>query len=264
MLHLTPDHDDVCCFVATTTAAIIAAIGLAGGTAAGSAIAAHGATKGADTAAKAANDAAAIKAKSDADALDFQKQQAEADWRNAESTRKANYDQSLARMDRLGSLYDILGMHRPSMPAYVPTQDPNLSGAPSGAPTAGPMAAPGAAGSFVGANGSTVSGDRLSAAQKADGSPASIDAFFKSQGAPGTETSYWVQQWPALVARGQQLGDPTYAAKRLAAADVFGGGASANTGSIAAMRSPVNNAMQATSLTAPALFQAPARVWGTM
>jgi len=227
---------------------------------AGGLISAHGATSGAKTAADAATQAAEIKAKSDAEALAFQKQQAEADWRNAEATRKANYDQSLARMNRLGSLYDILGMSRPSMPAYVPTQDPMLSGAPT-APAGGPPAAPGATTSAPSPSSMPMSGDPVTDAVAKN--YASLGAKPTGPGSGPTDIAYMVQkinETGGLTPQNQAywFGPQGRIAKELAQAS-----SGAAPSSIASMtgRLPVNNPMQPTSLATPALFQAPQRTF---
>lgn len=51
-----------------------------------------------------------------------------------------------------------------------------------------------------------------------------IAAYYQSRGTTPAPSSvaYWVSKAPELVARGQQLGDPTYATKRLSQADEFG------------------------------------------
>lgn len=58
-----------------------------------------------------------------------------------------------------------------------------------------------------------------------DGSASSIAAYYASRGVTpfATSVDYWASKWPALVARGEELGDPNYAMNRLAAADEFTG-----------------------------------------
>lgn len=50
-----------------------------------------------------------------------------------------------------------------------------------------------------------------------------LERYFWSRGVPTTEAPYWLQQWPELVARGQQIGDPGYAMRRLSQAEIFAG-----------------------------------------
>lgn len=100
------------------------------------------ADKAADLTTTTANHAADLTAKSNADALDFQKQQAENAYQNSELARKANYDQWAAGERRKQSVNDLLGMGPRSIPDYVPGVDPRLSGgtpAPA-APAVGTLA----------------------------------------------------------------------------------------------------------------------------
>lgn len=130
-----------------TTAAIISAIGM--GAAAGASVyGAHKQAESADTAAKlqvdAANHAADVKAQSDREALDFQKQQAETQWQNDEGNRHANYDQWAAKRRNIGSIGTMLGLGGGGdIPAYVPSTDPRFgaSGGPA-PPPAGPGGPP--------------------------------------------------------------------------------------------------------------------------
>ncbi len=66
------------------------------------------------------NHAADVQAKSTADALAFQQQQAAIANAQAEANRHGNYDISAARTARLGSISEALGGPSASMPAYVP------------------------------------------------------------------------------------------------------------------------------------------------
>lgn len=90
---------------------------------------AHKQSSAANNAAKlttsAANHAADVQGKSAAEALTFQRQQAENDAKNTEATRRANYDQWAARERRLGSVGEALGYGTRNIPAYVPTIDPH-------------------------------------------------------------------------------------------------------------------------------------------
>jgi hypothetical protein len=60
-----------------------------------------------------------------------------------------------------------------------------------------------------------------------------LNSYFTSKGVATTETPYWVSKAAELVQRGQQLNDPTYADKRLAAADIFGGQSAPQTSATA-------------------------------
>lgn len=185
--------------IATSTAI---AIGLAAGTAgagvASAKIQSNAAGKAAKLATTSANYSADVQSKSNADALAFQKQQAAQDLATANATQRANYDQWAARESRLGSLGEMVGLGPRSIPGYVP-----ITGA-DGAPGPG--------------GGGTATLD----ASKGD-LAAQISGFFTSKGVSDHETPYWVSKWPELLARGQQIGDPAYALKRLGAADVLGG-----------------------------------------
>lgn len=55
------------------------------------------------------------------------------------------------------------------------------------------------------------------------GNPDLVRQYFASRGVTPRDTSpdYWARQWNTLVERGRQLNDPTYAFRRLEAADEF-------------------------------------------
>jgi len=61
----------------------------------------------------------------------------------------------------------------------------------------------------------------------------SLTNYFTKAGVSAHEVPYWVGKAGELVARGKETGDPNYANKRLAAADVFGGGGGAAPRSVA-------------------------------
>ena len=115
------------------TAAAIASAIAAGAGVGSAALASHGASEAAKTSSDAALKAAQLDADAKAKALDFQKQQAEADWKNQEIVRKANYDQWVAQQQRKGSVASLFGLPAPSIPDYVPSVDPSYTGA-AGAP----------------------------------------------------------------------------------------------------------------------------------
>ena len=125
---------------AAATTAAWGAIG-AGATAglgfAGASKQAGAAQRAAELQTASANRAADIQAKAAADALAFQRQQAEADWRNSEITRQANYEQWRSGQQRLSPLGELLGLGPRQIPGYVPSIDPNLNpSSASSSPTA--------------------------------------------------------------------------------------------------------------------------------
>lgn len=190
----------------------------------GSLFGAHLQSNAANDAAKmqseAARYAADLQAKAQAEALGFTKAQAENAYQNTEASRQGNYGQWAAAQRRIGTLGQMLGLGQREIPGYMAGVDPNFGGssAPAGA------------------------GNGQAPAPVVDPSKgdlgAQISAYFKARGVSDQETPYWVQKWPELQARGQELNDPAYALKRLAAADVFGGGGGSSrppAGSIAAL-----------------------------
>lgn len=73
----------------------------------------------------AANHAADVQAKSAADTLAWNKQQAEQQWQQQETDRKANYDQWAAKRRNIGSIGQFLGLGiGGDIPGYVPSVDP--------------------------------------------------------------------------------------------------------------------------------------------
>lgn len=91
---------------------------------------------------EAAKYAADLLAKGQAENLAWLKQQAEADWRNAEANRHANYDIYAAGERRMGQLGDLIGVHNREIPGYVPTEDPRFidpSAVPPPAATPAPV-----------------------------------------------------------------------------------------------------------------------------
>lgn len=193
------------CFVATTTAAILTALGAAGAGAA----TAYGMHEAANankeaTAASTTSNAAAIAEQQRQDAerkAEFDQQQAaaKAQW-DAEQQIRAPYRQAGAAA--LSSLGGILGV--------------NFGNGGGGSPAAAPAA-----------SGPMPAGIDWTAAPDVLGKQL-VDYYTKA-GVSTHEVPYWVSQAPSLVARGQQLGDPNYANKRLAASEVFGGGSPGST-----------------------------------
>lgn len=170
---------------------------------------AHMQSKGADQvaeiAAAAARYTADLQAKATADALAFEKASAENSFLNSEAARKGNYGFTVAREHRLGSLGEEVGMAPREIPDYVPGVDPNFTGAPrAGVPSGTP--APAVAGGGAGIPVLPTTFD-----------PAAVGALYKTAYTKGQtfNPQYWASVWPGLVQRGQQLNDPTYAAKRV-------------------------------------------------
>lgn len=206
----------------------------------------------ANTTAAAANHAADLSSQANAEALAFQKQQAENAFQNSEAARRANYDQYADQRRRVGSVGDAFGVPGfGDVPPYVPGVDPNLTGT-GGAPSVGDvLSGPSSSGGAPSVNFSA----------PADQLTAQLNAYFKSRGVANTETPYWVSKAAELVARGQQLNDPNYAMKRLAAADIFGGSSGATApppvGSVGDYLSPqYSRAPIAPALPLPSLYPA--------
>lgn len=197
-------------------AAIIAAGVTAGGVITASKLNSSATRDSAKLATDANTNAATIQAKSAADTLAFQRQQAETDFQNNQQTARANYDQWATGQGRLKSLAAMTGIARPDPPPFVPGIDPQFTGGsplPSST-TAGPTA--------TGAPGSVPTVDWTAPAPQL---ASQLTAYFAAKGAPPTEVPYWVSKAGELVTRGQQLNDPSYPDKRLAAANILGGGA---------------------------------------
>lgn len=209
------------------TAAAIASLIAAGAGAGASAYASHKQGEAANATADAAKygadkqDAAAQRAEA------FQRQEAENAWQNAQQTQQSNYNQQKARYGMISQLGGQFGLPSMTMPDYVPGIDPHYTdgGSPppgtisGGPPSSGAPSGPSSAPSGIDW---TQSGPQL--AQR-------LSAYFKSKGVADSEVPYWVAKAPELVARGQELKDPEYANKRLAAANIFGGGAGTVAGS---------------------------------
>lgn len=74
--------------------------------------------------------AAELQSQANANTLKFQREQAENDYKNQETTRRANYDQYVAKQAAMNRVRQGLGLHPVDIPAYVPSLDPFLNGAP--------------------------------------------------------------------------------------------------------------------------------------
>jgi len=164
---------------------------------------AHKAGEASDTAAatSAAANKAAIEEQQRQDAIqkqEFDQQQAaaKAQW-DAQQQIRAPYRQ--AGSAALSSLGGILGVDFGS----------GGGGAPSGTQPASSASGPMPSGIDW-----TAPPDQLGQ---------SLTNYFQKAGVSPTEVPYWVGKAGELVARGKEIGDPNYANKRLAAADIFGG-----------------------------------------
>lgn len=127
MIDLWAEQSDK--FIGTTAAIIMAASAAAS---AGASV--YGANKSAD----AASTAAAAQTAANDKALAFQKTQAENDYQNQESTRRANFDQWSARQTSNNSVRRALGLGAINIPGYVPSVDPNYLGTNPNAIQSGP------------------------------------------------------------------------------------------------------------------------------
>ncbi len=145
----------------------------------------------------------------------FARQQAEAAYIASETANKANYGQYLAREHRLQSVGDLLGAGPRETPAYVPQPDPMLNG-PSSPQSVGQVLSKGSP--AASAVNWTADPDTLGK---------QLTGYFASKGVAPTEVPYWVSKAGELVARGKEINDPAYADKRLAAANILGGGGQA-------------------------------------
>lgn len=105
-------------FTGALAAGLIGAIG-GGASVAAAAINSH-----------ASGDAADKASAANASALDFNKQQAETEYRNQETTRKANWDQRVAQQHANNKIRQALGLAPIDIPAYVPSVDPAFTGTP--------------------------------------------------------------------------------------------------------------------------------------
>lgn len=226
MIHYEPGTDGIESFIATTTAiALAVAAGTAGASVANAKIGSNAnrdaaklqtdaLTESARIQSDAAREAARVADEATKRAELFQRRQAENTWQNTEATKRGNYDQWAAAQRRLGTVGSYIGMGDREIPDYVPGIDPRFTedGTPApGGAGAGPTGrAPAGSVDF------TLPPDQLGPA---------LMQFFKQNGVSDHETPYWVQKASELVARGQELNNPNYAMERLAAADVFGGGA---------------------------------------
>lgn len=193
---------------------------------AGGALAAHASGKSADAQVQAENQAAQLQKQAADNTLAFEKEQAANSRADSIAAQNANYGQFAYRQNTIrpyqgsglaanNTLAQLLGLppQNTTLPDLPATPNFSNSGQPS---------APASGGS----------------SPAVDGSASSISAYFKSKGAPDTETPYWVKEWPNLVARGKELGNPNYPMERLADADIFGKAAAPvarNLGSYAGM-----------------------------
>jgi hypothetical protein len=219
---------------AIALAALTAAAG-AGGAVASGAIGAHAAGSAANTAAgaqtaamqtqlQAEREATAAQTAASDKQLAYNTQQAALARQDAETNREGDYASWAAREGRLGTIGEALGLPARQIPAFRPLGADPSAGGSSGAPVSAATLPK------QGEVDWTAAPDKLGQ---------QLTGYFTSRGVNPGEVPYWVSKAAELVQRGQQLNDPAYADKRLAAADVFGaiGGrpAAAPAGSIASM-----------------------------
>lgn len=163
---------------------------------------AHMQSKSADQAAKiaaeAARYAADLQAKAQADALAFQDRMATNSFLNSEAARQGNYGLYKARELNLGPLSEAVGLGGRNIAPYVPGVDPRTNGA--GANRAG-SAAPDLSG--------------VSALPETFDPKATAALYATAYPGESFDAGYWSRKWPELVARGKELQDPLYAAKRV-------------------------------------------------
>jgi hypothetical protein len=125
---------------------IIAAIVTTGGGIAAAKINSDTQKAAAKTTTDASTNATAASSAANANALAFQKAQAENEFQNSETTRKANYDQWAAQQQRMRQLDALIGVQPRAIPDYAPGVDPGFTGSkPSAAPPTAMNAAPAAA-----------------------------------------------------------------------------------------------------------------------
>lgn len=252
MIHYQPGEDDINGFIATGTALLISGIAAAAASSTASAIAAKKQSQTAKEVAQiqtsSSDKALEAQTQSNREALDFQKQQAAQDLITHNATAKANYDQWAAREKRISSLGAALGLAPRDIPAFVPT--PGQTDAPVSNPGNSGVATPGLASGGLSAPGPNASPDDVGHF---------VASYFASKGVKPQATSveYFVQKWPELVARGQELGDPDYPMKRLAAADEFGGGGAAGGTVASAAKAPWSQYQQTQNGPITPMLQAP-------
>lgn len=217
---------------------------IGGGTTAASSI--YGATKSSGAAkdaaqlqTDAANHAADVQAKANADTLTFQKSQAAQDLASQNATQQANYGQWAAKEGRMSDFGQMLGLAPRQIPAYQPL--------------------PGAGG--------TTSGGQPPAAASGDAVTQALLDNYKALGVtptgPGTgptDIAYMAQQAKASLAAGERplsywLGPQGRVAQELAKAGGGGGAPMNSPASLLAQQTPGASPTMAPLLT-PAL-QAP-------
>lgn len=205
-----PSADRVECFIATGTAAVIAAITAAGASTAKGVMDSRAAKNAAAIQAQASDKAVTAQTTATDKALDFQKQQADLDAQRAEANRRGDYDSWAARERRVGTLGQMLGLPAREVPDYVPMPG-TLQ--PSGSPQS----------SRTSANLMPTQGE-VDWNAPPDQLSQQLAAYYTKRGAAPSEVPYWVQHAQELVQRGQELNDPGYADKRLSQSEIFGGG----------------------------------------
>src|SRR5579885_950162 len=159
---------------------IIVAATAAAGTYAAAKAQSNGATSAANIQANAANHAADVQGASTDKALEFQKMQAENDFRNQVAVQRANYQQYLARANAAKSLGASLGFNIPDPSPFVEPTDPNYTGAAT-------------TGSQTGASGMTATGG--ASAQTPSTGAAALQKLLSSGIDPQTAAKTFNQQF---------------------------------------------------------------------
>lgn len=204
-----------------------AVTGVAGGSAA-----IYGANKMSD----ASEQSAQVSSKANADAIaeqqrqdaiqkqefDQQQAQAKAQWDAEQATTKAQWD----AQQQIRAPYRQAGAAALSNLGGILGVDFGSGGAGGGGGSAASPSGPPASGPMPSGIDWTASPDQLGQ---------SLTNYFQKAGKPATEVPYWVSKASELVARGKEIGDPNYANKRLAAADIFGGGGTSSASGVSVM-----------------------------
>lgn len=130
--------------MAIATSAAIAlgvAAGTAGGAAASGYFAGRGQTQAAEIGSAATSRSADLQKQANDEALAFQRQQAEAAWRDSQRVEQANYAQNAAHEQRLSTVGQLLGFGARDIPAYVPGVDPHFDTGATPLPSTSPQSA---------------------------------------------------------------------------------------------------------------------------
>lgn len=114
---------------------VIAAAIAAGGAVVSAKMSSNASNKAAKLSTDSANHAADVGKQTNDETLAFQKQQAEADWRNQETAQKANYAQYMAKYNAVKGLGGQMGFNLPDPTPYAGSEDPHYDTGGSPLPT---------------------------------------------------------------------------------------------------------------------------------